>query len=90
MAATGGLLFGYDVGVISVAQLQLQKQLGLSCTAREAVVSCMMAGALLASAVGGENTCRYCFQVFDVFLRFYELRELAGLAELVGPAESVT
>ncbi|XP_043226858.1 solute carrier family 2, facilitated glucose transporter member 10-like isoform X1 [Amphibalanus amphitrite] len=53
VAATGGLLFGYDVGVISVAQLQLQKQLGLSCTAREAVVSCMMAGALLASMLGG-------------------------------------
>lgn len=49
----GGLVFGYELAVISGALLMLQRHLGLSCLQQEALVSAFLLGALLASAVGG-------------------------------------
>ncbi|XP_069128335.1 solute carrier family 2, facilitated glucose transporter member 12-like [Argopecten irradians] len=53
MASLGGILFGYDIGIISGAVLQLQEQFCLSCFQRELVVSIMLVGAMLGSLFGG-------------------------------------
>lgn len=53
ISTLGGLLFGYELGVISGALLQLQVEFWLSCVQQEAVVSSLLTGAVLASVVGG-------------------------------------
>ncbi|CAH1774013.1 unnamed protein product [Owenia fusiformis] len=53
MAALGGLLFGYDVGIISGALLQLREVFNMTCFQQEMVVSSMLMGALLGSLLGG-------------------------------------
>lgn len=53
VAAIGGLLFGYDVGIISGALLQLEREWSLDCWQQQMVVSLMLVGALAASCVGG-------------------------------------
>ncbi|XP_075295010.1 solute carrier family 2, facilitated glucose transporter member 10 isoform X3 [Opisthocomus hoazin] len=49
----GGLIFGYELGIISGALLQLQIDFHLSCFKQEILVSALLIGALLASLVGG-------------------------------------
>ncbi|XP_054029489.1 solute carrier family 2, facilitated glucose transporter member 10 [Dryobates pubescens] len=49
----GGLIFGYELGIISGALLQLQIDFHLSCFRQEVLVSSLLIGALLASLVGG-------------------------------------
>ncbi|XP_061486268.1 solute carrier family 2, facilitated glucose transporter member 10 isoform X2 [Rhineura floridana] len=49
----GGLIFGYELGIISGALLQLQVDFRLSCFEQEVLVSSLLIGALLASLVGG-------------------------------------
>uniref|UniRef100_A0A8C4W1C2 Solute carrier family 2, facilitated glucose transporter member 10 n=1 Tax=Gopherus evgoodei TaxID=1825980 RepID=A0A8C4W1C2_9SAUR len=49
----GGLMFGYELGIISGALLQLQMDFHLSCFEQEILVSSLLIGALLASLVGG-------------------------------------
>ncbi|KAM6120808.1 solute carrier family 2, facilitated glucose transporter member 10 [Phoenicopterus ruber ruber] len=49
----GGLIFGYEFGIISGALLQLQIDFHLSCFKQEVLVSALLIGALLASLVGG-------------------------------------
>ncbi|XP_060628155.2 solute carrier family 2, facilitated glucose transporter member 10 [Anolis sagrei] len=49
----GGLIFGYELGIISGALLQLQVDFHLSCFEQEVLVSSLLTGALLASLVGG-------------------------------------
>uniref|UniRef100_A0A8B9PGH4 Solute carrier family 2, facilitated glucose transporter member 10 n=1 Tax=Apteryx owenii TaxID=8824 RepID=A0A8B9PGH4_APTOW len=49
----GGLIFGYELGIISGALLQLQIDFHLSCFKQEVLVSSLLIGALLASLVGG-------------------------------------
>ncbi|PKK23746.1 solute carrier family 2 (facilitated glucose transporter), member 10 [Columba livia] len=49
----GGLIFGYELGIISGALLQLQTDFHLSCFKQEILVSALLIGALLASLVGG-------------------------------------
>ena len=46
-------MFGYELGIISGALLQLQTEFRLTCFQQEAVVSALLVGALLASLVGG-------------------------------------
>lgn len=53
IAAVGGLLFGYDTGVISGAILFIKKQYGLGTTMQEVTVSMVLVGALLGAALGG-------------------------------------
>jgi sugar porter (SP) family MFS transporter len=53
IAALGGLLFGYDTGVISGAELFLKNDFVLSTFALELVVSGVLAGAAVGSFVGG-------------------------------------
>jgi sugar porter (SP) family MFS transporter len=56
VAAMGGLLFGYDTGVISGAILFLTKQFSLSATMEEIVVSSVLVGAIVGATIGGALT----------------------------------
>ena len=53
VASGGGLLFGYDIGVVSGALHQLSERFSLSCPMQEMVVSSMLFGALFGSLFGG-------------------------------------
>ncbi|KAF3689378.1 Solute carrier family 2, facilitated glucose transporter member 10 Glucose transporter type 10 [Channa argus] len=53
VSTLGGLVFGYELGIISGALLQLKAEFWLSCVQQEALVSSLLLGALLASIVGG-------------------------------------
>uniref|UniRef100_A0AAV2M6J9 Solute carrier family 2, facilitated glucose transporter member 10 n=1 Tax=Knipowitschia caucasica TaxID=637954 RepID=A0AAV2M6J9_KNICA len=53
VSSGGGLVFGYELAVISGALLQLREDFGLSCVQQEALVTALLLGALLASVVGG-------------------------------------
>ncbi|XP_032369347.1 solute carrier family 2, facilitated glucose transporter member 10 [Etheostoma spectabile] len=53
VSTLGGLVFGYELGIISGALLQLKAEFRLSCVQQEALVSSLLMGALLASIVGG-------------------------------------
>ncbi|HVB39308.1 MAG TPA: sugar porter family MFS transporter [Terriglobales bacterium] len=59
IAAIGGLLFGYDTGVISGAILFIKKQFSLSASMEEIVVSAVLVGAVLGAVLGGVLTSRF-------------------------------
>ena len=53
VAAAGGLLFGYDTGVISGALLFLAPEFGLGDAGQEVLVAGLLAGALVGALAGG-------------------------------------
>jgi sugar porter (SP) family MFS transporter len=53
-AALGGLLFGYDTGVISGALIFIKREFGLTTIAEEIVVSGVLLGATIGAIVGGK------------------------------------
>ena len=53
LAALGGLLFGYDTGVISGAELFVRRDFTLSTFALEVIVSGVLAGAAVGALAGG-------------------------------------
>jgi MFS transporter, SP family, galactose:H+ symporter len=53
ISALGGMLFGYDIGVISGAILFISKQFSLSPSMEEVVVSSVLLGSLVGAAAGG-------------------------------------
>ncbi len=53
VAALGGLLFGYDTGVISGALLFIRQVMGLSPTMQGIVVAIVLAGAAIGASVAG-------------------------------------
>jgi len=53
ISALGGMLFGYDIGVISGAILFIKKTLSLSSSMEEIVVSSVLVGSLLGAVAGG-------------------------------------
>ncbi|XP_029468952.1 solute carrier family 2, facilitated glucose transporter member 10 [Rhinatrema bivittatum] len=53
VSVLGGIIFGYELGIISGALLQLQADFYLSCLEQEVLVSALLVGALLASLIGG-------------------------------------
>ena len=59
IAALGGLLFGYDTGVISGAILFVKVEFSLSPTMEELVVSAVLIGAVLGAGAGGALTGRF-------------------------------
>jgi sugar porter (SP) family MFS transporter len=59
VAAIGGLLFGYDTGVISGAILFIKAQFLLSSAMEEIVVSAVLVGAVIGAVIGGILTDRF-------------------------------
>jgi SP family galactose:H+ symporter-like MFS transporter len=59
IAAVGGLLFGYDTGVISGAILFITKQFSLSATMEEIVVASVLVGAIVGAVLGGALSNRF-------------------------------
>jgi sugar porter (SP) family MFS transporter len=53
ISALGGMLFGYDIGVISGAILFIKKDFALSSSMEEIVVSSVLLGSLAGAAAGG-------------------------------------
>jgi len=53
-AALGGLLFGYDTGVISGALIFIKREFGLTTAAEEIVVSGVLLGATMGAIFGGK------------------------------------
>ena len=54
IATLGGLLFGYDTGVISGALLYMKGDLGLTSVTQGLVVSCLLFGAAVGALIGGK------------------------------------
>lgn len=59
ISALGGLLFGYDTGIISSALLDLGRDLHLSTGDREVVVSAILVGAMVGAPVAGVLSARH-------------------------------
>jgi major inositol transporter-like SP family MFS transporter len=74
ISTLGGLLFGYDTGVISGAILYMQHDLGLTPVTKGLVVSSLLVGAAFGATVGGRvadrlgrrNTIRIAAVVFTL------------------------
>lgn len=58
-AALGGLLFGYDTGVISGALIFIERDFGLTTAAEEIVVSGVLLGATIGAIIGGRMADRF-------------------------------
>ncbi|GGX59668.1 sugar porter family MFS transporter [Streptomyces minutiscleroticus] len=59
VSALGGLLFGYDTGIISGALLHLRHDLHLSSRQQEIVVSVILVGAMIGALVSGRLAVRH-------------------------------
>lgn len=59
ITAIGGLLFGYDTGVISGAILFIRDAFSLSSTAQEVVVSAVLIGAVIGASISGILADKY-------------------------------
>jgi hypothetical protein len=55
VAALGGVLFGYDTGVISGAILFIKRQFSLSSTMEEIVVSAVLVGAVFGASLAARS-----------------------------------
>src|SRR5690242_10513310 len=53
IAALGGFLFGYDTGIISGAQLYIQKDLSTTQLEQQWIVGALLVGAMVGAAVSG-------------------------------------
>ena len=79
VAALGGMLFGYDIGVISGAENLLTSSFRLSSTTEELAVSAVLIGAVIGGVIGG--------RLAD---RFSRRRALIALAILYGAGAILT
>jgi sugar porter (SP) family MFS transporter len=71
VAAIGGMLFGYDIGVISGAENLLKAAFRLSSTTEELAVAAVLIGAVIGGLIGGK--------LADRFSRRYTLLAMAVL-----------
>lgn len=74
VAALGGVLFGYDIGVISGAENLLKAHWNLSAGTEELAVSAVLIGAIIGGIFGGK--------LADSISRRYALLALAGVYSL--------
>ena len=86
-AALGGLLFGYDTGVISGALILIKREFGLTTTAEEIVVSGVLLGATLGPIVGGKAAD--LFGRRRVWLVTAAIFGIGALASAVAPSPTV-
>ena len=87
-AALGGLLFGYDTGVISGALIFIKREFGLTTTAEEIVVSGVLLGATLGAVVGGKAAD--LFGRRRVLLATASIFGIGALASAVAPSPPVS
>lgn len=59
ICAIGGLLFGFDTGIISGALLFIRDDLGLSSFLQSAVVSAILVGAIVGAGISGYLADRF-------------------------------
>lgn len=59
VSALGGLLFGYDTGIISGALLYLRQDLHLTSRGQEIVVSVILVGAMIGALISGRLAGRH-------------------------------
>lgn len=67
ISALGGLLFGYDTGVISGAILFIREDFRLTATWEEIVVSSVLLGAVTGAAIGGTLADRFGRRLVLIF-----------------------
>jgi sugar porter (SP) family MFS transporter len=53
IAALGGVLYGYDMGIIAAAEIFVKRSFALSTVVEELVVSIVLVGAMIGAIVGG-------------------------------------
>ena len=89
VSALGGLLFGYDTGIISSALLDLGHDLHLSTGYREVVVSAILVGAMVGAPVSGVLSARWGRR--PVIMAVAAVFALGALASALAPtAASLT
>src|SRR5881227_720819 len=86
-AALGGLLFGYDTGVISGALIFIKREFGLTTAAEEIVVSGVLLGATIGAIVGGKAAD--LFGRRRVLLVTAAIFGLGALASAVAPSPAM-
>ncbi|OQU88440.1 probable inositol transporter 2 [Sorghum bicolor] len=91
-AGIGGLLFGYDTGVISGALLYIRDDFGSvdrNTWLQEMIVSMAVAGAIIGAAVGGWTTDRFGRRASILVADFLFFAGAAIMASATGPAQLV-
>ncbi|MDP9186658.1 MAG: sugar porter family MFS transporter [Verrucomicrobiota bacterium] len=86
-AALGGLLFGYDTGVISGALIFINREFGLTTAAQEIVVSGVLFGATIGAIIGGRMADRFGRR--RVLLVTAAIFGIGALASAVAPSPTV-
>ena len=86
-AALGGLLFGYDTGVISGALIFIKREFGLTTIAEEVVVSGVLLGATIGAIVGGKAADRFGRR--RVLLVTAAIFGVGALASAVAPSPAI-
>jgi SP family galactose:H+ symporter-like MFS transporter len=86
-AALGGLLFGYDTGVISGALIFIKREFGLTTAAEEIVVSGVLLGATIGAIVGGKAAD--LFGRRRVLLVTAAIFGIGALASAVAPSPAI-
>jgi sugar porter (SP) family MFS transporter len=86
-AALGGLLFGYDTGVISGALIFIKREFGLTTAAEEIVVSGVLLGATIGAIFGGKAAD--LFGRRRVLLVTAAIFGIGALASAVAPSSTI-
>jgi SP family galactose:H+ symporter-like MFS transporter len=86
-AALGGLLFGYDTGVISGAHIFIKREFGLTTAAEEIVVSGVLLGATIGAIFGGKAAD--LFGRRRVLLVTAAIFGIGALASAVAPSPTI-
>jgi MFS transporter, SP family, galactose:H+ symporter len=86
-AALGGLLFGYDTGVISGALIFIKREFGLTTAAEEVVVSGVLLGATIGAVFGGKAAD--LFGRRRVLLVTAAIFGIGALASAVAPSPAI-